>query len=88
MKTGMNATAMTSGEKNTPGPTSSSASSLTSWKSPIRPPAIQWWQRFTGSGALWKLWGNEVLVAPLIVPKVCPTGLVRDANGDLVRAWR
>jgi hypothetical protein len=38
VKTGMNATAITSSEKKTPGPTSSSASSRTWWKSPFLPP--------------------------------------------------
>ncbi len=41
--TGRKATAMTSREKNTDGPTSFSASSRTSWKSPFRPPASQRW---------------------------------------------
>jgi hypothetical protein len=35
---GRNATAMTSSEKKTDGPTSSSASRRTAWKSPLRPP--------------------------------------------------
>ena len=43
VKTGMKATAMTSSEKKTVGPTSSRASSLTLWKSPFEPPACQWW---------------------------------------------
>ena len=42
VKTGRNATAMTSSEKKTEGPTSFSASSRTAWKSPFRPPASQW----------------------------------------------
>ena len=37
---GRNATAITSSEKKTDGPTSSSASSRTAWKSPLRPPAL------------------------------------------------
>ena len=43
VKTGMKATAMTRSEKKTLGPTSSNASSLTWWKSPLAPAACQWW---------------------------------------------
>ena len=41
-KIGRNDTLTTSSEKNTAGPTSLSASSRTSWKSPLRPPASHW----------------------------------------------
>ena len=40
--TGRKATAMTSSEKKTDGPTSVSAARRTAWKSPLRPPACQW----------------------------------------------
>ncbi len=42
VKTGKKATAITSSEKKTPGPTSSRASSRTLWKSPFFPAACQW----------------------------------------------
>ena len=42
-KMGRNATATTSSEKKTEGPTSLSASSRTAWKSPLRPPASHRW---------------------------------------------
>ena len=42
-KTGRKATAMTSSEKKTEGPTSFSASRRTAWKSPFLPPASQRW---------------------------------------------
>ena len=41
VKTGMKATAISSSEKNTDGPTSISASRRTAWKSPLRPPTSQ-----------------------------------------------
>jgi hypothetical protein len=40
VKIGRNATAITSSEKKTDGPTSLRARSRTAWKSPCRPPAI------------------------------------------------
>ena len=43
VKTGRKATAMTSSEKKTAGPTSRSASSRTWWKLPFEPPFCQWW---------------------------------------------
>ncbi|MBS1111679.1 MAG: hypothetical protein H6Q88_3671 [Anaeromyxobacteraceae bacterium] len=43
VKTGMKATAMTSSEKKTEGPTSSRASSRTWWKLPFDPSFCQWW---------------------------------------------
>jgi len=46
----------------------------------------QWFlDEMRGSNALWKVWGNEVLLAPLTLPRVGLTGLERDEDGNFIR---
>ncbi len=42
-------------------------------------------QEFSSSNALWKVWGNEVLLSPFTVPKFGAGGLERDAAGNFIR---